>query len=364
MTSGNESGQRASRLRRLIGRLRGVPLLAPAKRRSRYVGATFVALVAAGSITHVAVAQANALPDDAVFRLGDTVLNKQQFAHRTKVMEVLYGVKRPDDKAKQDEFRRATAKAIAVSDILEHAKKRANVVIADKEASDQLDKVIKQSYPQGGREQFTNALGSSGISEKDVLDEIKRQLGNGQMYQKLTHSTPPVKEADAHKTYQQRKDEMVQPEQRHLRNIVTDSKDKASKALARVEAGEDFAAVAREVSMDSSSKENGGDLGKVAKEQLDKEYGKAAFGVKDKGLFGPVKTKEGWHVGQVLKVEPEVPLSFEKVKSQLTTQIHTERKLKVWNSWLSDQIKSAEVEYADDYRPKNPHSPPSGGAPG
>jgi hypothetical protein len=50
-------------------------------------------------------------------------------------------------------------------------------------------------------------------------------------------------------------------EQVHLHMIVVHEYEEAQNVVARLEAGEDFAAVAREVSIDTNSKDNGGDLG-------------------------------------------------------------------------------------------------------
>lgn len=357
-----ESQPRASVLQRLIGRLRTVPLLTPAGRRGRYIGASLVALVAAGSIAQITVAQATALPEGAVFQLGDTVLTEPQYEHRTRVLEVLYGVKPPKNKAKLDQYRRSTAKAIAVSDILDSAKRAEGVVIADKQASDELDKML-QNFPPGGRQQFTGALRQSGLSERDVTDEIKRQLGNSQLFDKVTRKVPPANEADAYKYYNEHRTQMAQPERRHLRNIVVDSKQKADLALQRLKSGEDFALMARDMSMDGSTRDKGGDLGTVTKQQLDPAYGNPAFAAAANAFFGPVQTKQGWHVGQVLEIKPAVPLPFKQLKKQLTGKVDTDRKLKAWNSWLDTQIRSADVQYADKYRPNDPEAVPQNGVP-
>jgi peptidyl-prolyl cis-trans isomerase C len=350
-------------LRRVWGRLSGAPLVLPAGRRSRYIGASLVALVAVGSIAQIAVAQANALPAGAVFRLGDTVFTQQEYDHRSRVLQMLYGVRAPQGGPALDQYRRATAKAIAVSDILERAKQSQGVVIADKQASDQMDKVLQQNFPVGGRQQFTAALAQAGLSEQDVLEEIKSQLGNSRLFDKITRGVPQATQANARAYYDQHRAQMVQPEQRHLRNIVVDSKEKADLVSARLRAGEDFAAMAGQVSMDSSTKDKGGDLGTVTRQQMEPAYANVAFAAPANGFFGPVQTKQGWHVGQVLGIQPAVPLSFDQLRQQLTDKVTTDRELKVWNSWLGEQIRSADVQYADIYRPKDPDAQPEGGVP-
>jgi parvulin-like peptidyl-prolyl isomerase len=64
--------------------------------------------------------------------------------------------------------------------------------------------------------------------------------------------------------------------------IKTETEEQATAAQARIEGGEEFAVVARDVSTDTLSAEDGGDLGWLAATQLQTRYGQevedAAFG--------------------------------------------------------------------------------------
>jgi parvulin-like peptidyl-prolyl isomerase len=59
----------------------------------------------------------------------------------------------------------------------------------------------------------------------------------------------------------------------HVQLIETETEEEASVAKMRIEAGEDFAIVAQEVSTDTMSAEDGGDLGWVATGMLAPRYG-------------------------------------------------------------------------------------------
>jgi peptidyl-prolyl cis-trans isomerase D len=85
------------------------------------------------------------------------------------------------------------------------------------------------------------------------------------------------------------------------------ARKKAEDILARVRKGEDFAALAKSLSDDPGSRENGGDLGWFTAGVMAKPFEDAAFGTPAPGLAGPVRTTFGWHVIQVQRVEePEV----------------------------------------------------------
>jgi peptidyl-prolyl cis-trans isomerase C len=340
-----------------IAWVRGQPI-APAGRPARVAGVVLLAVLVVGSGTAVTMDRIAALPAGAVFRVGDTVVTEAQLGDRITLLGALYGVQRPTDPAKLEQFRRDSAKAVAVSEVLSDAAAARGIVIADKTANDELTRLVETSYPQG-RDAFLARLGGIGLSQPAVLDEIKRQLANAQLYDQVTKDTPAPTDQDLAQLYQQRRAEMAVPEKRHLRNIVVASQDQANQIRAQLAAGADFAAVAGQSSLDDSTKTKGGDMGAVARDQLEKPYGDAAFGVGPNALFGPVQTQYGWNVGQVLEVTPAVPLSLDQVRDQLRASTWQQRKLDTWNRWVVEQLTSARVRYADAYRPADPTGAPS-----
>ncbi len=89
-------------------------------------------------------------------------------------------------------------------------------------------------------------------------------------------------------------------EQVHVRHILVQSEDEARKVIERLKAGEDFAALAAELSQDQSNKDKGGDLGWFGRGKMDPDFEKAAFSGQI-GLYPePVKTRFGYHVIEIL----------------------------------------------------------------
>ncbi|SNR33482.1 peptidyl-prolyl cis-trans isomerase C [Haloechinothrix alba] len=351
-----------ARIRATLGRgvrnLQRRSALVPNTARGRLLSLALSVLILAGAATQVAVAWATDLPDNAVLRVGDTVVTEDEFRKRVETLEKLYGVKKPDEQSKRQQFKKDSAKSVAVSHILDVAAQRRDIVIADKKARDTLDKMLNEQ-PSGDRDSLTKFLENQGIAEADVLDELKRQLATSQLFEQVTADVKPVTDEEVRTSYQERKSEMVSPEQRHLRNIVVDSKQEAQDVLSEAQAGADFATLAAQRSLDQSTKDNGGDLGTVTAEQLQEKFAEAAFQVEKGSYFGPVKTQHGWNIGHVVEVKSSEQLSFDEVKDQLEKDLNRKRKLETWRDWLGEQIKKADVEYADEYRPDNPDAPPA-----
>ena len=82
------------------------------------------------------------------------------------------------------------------------------------------------------------------------------------------------------------------------RHILVDTKEECLQLKDRVDAGEDFAEVARAHS-NCPSKAQGGDLGQFGPGMMVKEFDAVVFSADINTVQGPVKTQFGYHLLQV-----------------------------------------------------------------
>lgn len=84
-------------------------------------------------------------------------------------------------------------------------------------------------------------------------------------------------------------------------HILVNTEKKARDLVKKIEKGADFAKLAKQNSSCPSAKK-GGDLGEFRKGTMVPAFDKAVFtnGSEDQKVIGPVKTKFGFHVIQVL----------------------------------------------------------------
>ena len=339
--------------------------IVPRTRRAIAVVASLAAIVIAGSVfAAVRLASSNALPSGVAFRVYGHDVTATALNDEVQTLGALYGIEAPTGKAALATFRRNAAKAYAVSLILDHAAAQANIVIADKKARDVLTRYISQQFGDSSdaTSAFVTALGNVGTTEQAVLTEIKRQLAISTLFDTVTKGIT-VTDAQVAAEFANNKAALATPEQRDISNIVVSSESQATALLGKLTHGADFATLAKKYSLDAQTRSSGGVLGKVAAEQLDAGYAKIAFAAAVGKPFGPVKTQYGWNVGVVASVSPAQPAVYATVKSDLKQQMVLARELQKWRSWLASKIHTAEVQYANAYRPADPNSAPTG-APG
>jgi parvulin-like peptidyl-prolyl isomerase len=124
-------------------------------------------------------------------------------------------------------------------------------------------------------------------------------------------------------------------EQIHARDIVVATQDQANDVLTQLQAGADFGQLAQQLSTDTSSKGNGGDLGWIGHGVLDKAVEDTAFALQPGQLSGVVQGANGFYVVQVLEKDP--------ARAVAAAQLDTQRQ-KAFNDWLDSRRSSQDVK--------------------
>jgi len=148
----------------------------------------------------------------------------------------------------------------------------------------------------------------------------------------------PVDEAAVEALYKEHAETYVTPEQRHARHILIQlppdadaaadaaALQKARDAIKRIEGGEDFAKVAKEVSDDPGSAPNGGDLGFFGRGVMTPSFEEAAFSLKPGELSEPVKSQFGYHVIEVMEIKPAVTTPLDEVRAKLEAELQADER--------------------------------------
>lgn len=329
----------------------------PSYLRRRVVVALALTVIAAVAGWYLVIRD-EGLSGDAVLAVDGEELTEEEFSRRLDLLTALYGVERPDPASEEfDRFRRDSAKSVAVGMVLEAAAAERGVDLAERAVADAFARYIEQQYPVGGRDAFIQQLGNVGVSEAEVLAEFRRTLITRLLYNDVVEEVT-VSDEELAAEYDARREELAIDETRSLRHLVVSTEEAAVAAKSRIDAGEEFSAVASEISLDAATAAEGGSLGIMSADMLDPAFAEPAFSADVGVAFGPVRTDLGWYLGVVDEVFPPRTPTLDEIRDQLRTRIRIERELEQWRQFLERTIADADIDYADDYRPENPDAPP------
>jgi peptidyl-prolyl cis-trans isomerase D len=142
----------------------------------------------------------------------------------------------------------------------------------------------------------------------------------GDEAQALVASDPERVEA----LYQSRLPEFQTPEQVRARHILFRGEgavERAREARARLGSGEDFASLARELSDDLATREEGGDLGSFPRGRMLPALEEAAFALAEGEVSEPVQTERGVHLIRAEERSGGSVRSFEEVRFELAREL-------------------------------------------
>jgi peptidyl-prolyl cis-trans isomerase D len=105
---------------------------------------------------------------------------------------------------------------------------------------------------------------------------------------------------------------------------VESARQRAEDVLKLAREGQDFAALARQYS-EGPTKAKGGDLGTFRREAMVKPFADQAFSMKVGDISDPVRTRFGWHIIKVEKINPAKTRSLDEAREDIEKTLKTER---------------------------------------
>jgi len=175
--------------------------------------------------------------------------------------------------------------------LTEQAAAEAGVVVSNAEVEAYLQSMIEEN---GGEEAFRAKLDEWGQTYEDAKREVRAQLIGMAMTQRVIEEVPAT------------------AEHIHARHILVDTQQEAERIHAQLEAGANFAALAKAHSLDESTRENSGDLGFFPRGILvAPEVEEAAFALQPGQFSGVITSSLGFHIVQVVERDPARTISPE-----------------------------------------------------
>lgn len=215
--------------------------------------------------------------------------------------------------------------------------KKKGFEVAEKDVDSELQAMILQ---YGGQESFNQALASYGYTENDIKKNIKMNLSAT----KLVGADVVITDADTKAYFEENKTTFDTPEQVKASHILVADEAKAKEVKAKLSAGGDFAALAKEYSTDESNKDLGGDLGFFARGAMVPEFENAAFTLKIGDISEPIKTEFGYHIIKVAEKKEAKAATYEEAKAKINEILMAEKLPAAFDTWMQAKYSEYKIE--------------------
>jgi len=132
-----------------------------------------------------------------------------------------------------------------------------------------------------------------------------------------SHLKTAVNEATIRRMYDEQASLRNRGDEIQARHILVKDEETAKEIAKKLADGEDFAALAREISEDEGSRDKGGNLGYFTNDMLEAKFTQIAFATKKDEISIPFETEYGWHILQVQNRRKAAQPSFEDMHSEI-----------------------------------------------
>jgi peptidyl-prolyl cis-trans isomerase C len=227
-------------------------------------------------------------------------------------------------------------------------------ITVDEELLAQQMESAKQMMPDVALDQLRQLLTDDLLARQVIEQEVVAKIS--------------VSDEEVQKFYDENPQQFTEPEQVQASHILVtvesdasqEEKDAAQQKigdiLTQVNAGGDFAELAKEHS-DCPSKEQGGDLGFFARGQMVKPFEDAAFAMNEGAISEIVETQFGYHIIKVTGKKPENKMLFEDVQEQIEQSLLDQKTNTEINTWVTDLRANADVEILIQEPPTEEETP-------
>lgn len=209
----------------------------------------------------------------------------------------------------------------------------ARYAAADDEIQEQFD-----NYQTMYGDEFESALAENGLTEETFKDNIRFQI----LQQKAMEDVE-ITDEEITNYYEQGKYELS------ARQILVETEQEAQELYDKLQAGEDFATLAKEHSQDAASAENGGELDWFTVGEMTGAFNDVAYALEIDEISEPVASDDGYYIIQLIdKKEVEEYASLEDQKEQITALLKEKKAAETdWATVEARLLKEENVQIKD-----------------
>jgi peptidyl-prolyl cis-trans isomerase C len=300
-----------------------------------------------------ATAPKDAAKNDKVAVVNGTVITRGEYETETKRFERQMAMSGQAPQPGQvDEMKKKVLDGLVGREVLKQQAAKLGIK-ADPAEVDKQVAALKQKFPS--EDEFKNALKNLNLTEDALKAQFAQDLGIRKMIDEQVASKITITPEETKKFYDSNPDLFKTPEMVRASHILikvdpkatpedkAKAKEKIAAAQKRVQGGEDFAKVAKEVS-ECPSKENGGDLDFFQRGQMVGPFEEAAFALKVGSISDIVETQFGFHVIKVTEKKDAGVMKYDEIKDRIAEHLKQNQVNEQLTKYIDDLKSKAKIE--------------------
>ncbi|MHB0857252.1 MAG: peptidylprolyl isomerase [Anaerolineae bacterium] len=164
---------------------------------------------------------------------------------------------------------------------------------------------------------YQTLKGATGLTQQDFAWLVESGMYRQRLSEAMGAETPTTEE------------------QVHARHILVETREEAEAVLARLAEGEEFAPLAAELSVDTSTKDQGGDLGWFGRGVMDSAFEEAVFALQPGETSDIVESSFGFHIIRLDERDANHPMDPDRLANAQS---------EAFSAWLQEQTALPSVE--------------------
>ena len=201
-------------------------------------------------------------------------------------------------------------------------------------------------YREALEQKFDEKPDIKKIINEHIQGLLSQQLMNEQLASKIN-----ITQTDLETYYAANKEKFLEPAKATISHILVSEEQQAKDIIKRINNGEDFSKLAKELSLDEETKENGGKIDLDVTEGSDVPVIGHVEGLSEK-IFAaeapklleePFKTEKGWEIVKVETKEDQRQKSFDEVRQQVMMMLSNQKRQDVQQDYLRQMMDKYNV---------------------
>jgi peptidyl-prolyl cis-trans isomerase C len=287
---------------------------------------------------------------EVVAKIENEAISKSDFERAIRTIEARAGRAVPVEQ--RDRVYRQVLDELVNIRLVAHEGKTRNIAVTDADVDGQIGKIRQQFKTE---EEFKQALTQRKLSLEELKTEAKTEILVNKTLEAEILPKVAVQPADLDTYYKANPDQFKAPEQVRASHILIpinasmtdaqklEAKTQAEGLLKRVKAGEDFAALAKQYSKDSTA-QSGGDLNFFPKGQMVPAFDQVAFSLKPGEISNIVETPFGYHIIKVTERKDAHTVPLAEVSDRLSDFLKQRKQQELTSTFIQSLHGKYKIE--------------------